>query len=220
MRVINVCDLFAHTKIYVHICTYVYIYVHTSLYVFFFQWYPHWDVAIYVRCSASHIISEKKLFKCFIHLSLFYIIILNYFILPFQQFNAMYLFCFSLMPPFLLLTLFKGVWHFKKPFQSSASWLHPFGYLTKITFLQTFYWIYHKSRTSEHNILCGRQETSKQACQCLTCMCIIPKHLEVRIEFVFCEKSLCGWAEGQTAWLIRAHTEVRVLPGISLSAPS
>lgn len=130
-------------------------------------------------------------------------------------------FCFSLIPTFHLLTFFRRGWHFKEPFQSSASWLHPFGYPTKITFLQTFYWICHKSRTSEHNIFCGRQEKSKQVFQCLTCMCIIPKHLDLRIEFVCCEKSHCGWAEGQTAWLISAHTEVRIAQGsLSLLPPS
>lgn len=95
-----------------------------------FQWYGHRDssnLIHYVRCSDSHIMLERNLFKCFIHLSIFYIIILHYFILPSQQFNAMYLFHFSLIPTFLLLTFFLRVWHFKEPFQSSASWLHPFG---------------------------------------------------------------------------------------------
>lgn len=139
----------------------------------------------------------RKEFICFIRLSRFYIIILHYFILPSLQVNPMYLFHFSLIPTFLLLTFFKRGWHFKKPFQWSASWFHPFVYSTKITFLQMLYWICHKSRTPEHDIVCGRQEKNKQDCQCLTCTCIIPKDLDLRIELVFCDKSHCGWAEEQ-----------------------
>lgn len=67
LKVINVHYLFVHTK-YSSPLSFSVI---SSL-----RWF---NLIHYVRCSSSHIMLERSFFKCFIHLSLFYIIILHYY---------------------------------------------------------------------------------------------------------------------------------------------